>query len=460
MNGGSQRSRTNDVCIHCREMWHWKRECPQLLSNQGTFVIQVLERNKRLCTDEMLLRFGDNKAVATETMGSVNLAISDRHISTEMMRKLAELRSVEADNLDKISTCESCPKEKMTKKPFVRQSTLATGLLDLIYTDVYGTLNTPAKGGYSYFITFTHNHSRYGFVYLIRYKSEPFERFKEFRLEIENPISRKSKPFCQNEYALKTATKLLNMASPIAVPQTPYEIWHGKLAFYRYLRVSGSPPNVKRLVGDKLESMSSLYRFVGYLKETAWFYFYHPLEQKNFVSRNVIFLKKDFSMDAQCDEELLEESSEIPHQDNATPSVPTIPSNSALVLRRSTRISQRPIRYGFLSLISQLDGDLTTYREAMYGIDSDKWLEAMKSEIHLMVRIKFGPSWTHLKALIQLVCKWVYKQKLGGSGEVTAFRARLVAKDTLNDPGSTLRKPIRLWQWLSPFDSVCHCSMV
>ncbi|KAL0401702.1 UNVERIFIED_CONTAM: hypothetical protein Slati_4200100 [Sesamum latifolium] len=33
--GGSQQSKANDVCIHCHEKGHWKRECPQLLSHPG-----------------------------------------------------------------------------------------------------------------------------------------------------------------------------------------------------------------------------------------------------------------------------------------------------------------------------------------------------------------------------------------------------------------------------------------
>ncbi|KAL0427625.1 UNVERIFIED_CONTAM: hypothetical protein Slati_2937300 [Sesamum latifolium] len=33
--GGSQRSKANDVCMHCQGKGHWKRECPQLLSNPG-----------------------------------------------------------------------------------------------------------------------------------------------------------------------------------------------------------------------------------------------------------------------------------------------------------------------------------------------------------------------------------------------------------------------------------------
>ncbi|KAK4389799.1 hypothetical protein Sango_2316900 [Sesamum angolense] len=81
----------------------------------------------------------------------------------------------------------------MTKKPFIRQNELANGLLDLIHIDVCGPLNTPTRGGLSYFITFTDDHSQYGYVYLMRYKSEAFGMFKEYRLEVDNQIGHKIK---------------------------------------------------------------------------------------------------------------------------------------------------------------------------------------------------------------------------------------------------------------------------
>ncbi|KAL0410994.1 UNVERIFIED_CONTAM: hypothetical protein Slati_3689100, partial [Sesamum latifolium] len=39
--GDSQRSKANDVCMHCQGKGHWKRECPQLLSNPSMFVIEL-----------------------------------------------------------------------------------------------------------------------------------------------------------------------------------------------------------------------------------------------------------------------------------------------------------------------------------------------------------------------------------------------------------------------------------
>ncbi|KAL0373883.1 UNVERIFIED_CONTAM: hypothetical protein Sradi_3304000 [Sesamum radiatum] len=75
----------------------------------------------------------------------------------------------------------------------LRQSAIANSLLDLVHTDVCGPLNTPAGGGYSFFITFTDDHLWYGYVYVIRYKFEAFGRFKEYRLEVENQTGHKIK---------------------------------------------------------------------------------------------------------------------------------------------------------------------------------------------------------------------------------------------------------------------------
>ncbi|KAL0405753.1 UNVERIFIED_CONTAM: Retrovirus-related Pol polyprotein from transposon TNT 1-94, partial [Sesamum latifolium] len=250
------------------------------------------------------------------------------HISQDRIKRLVDSKSLEIDDLDHLPACESCLKGKMTKNPFVGQSTLASDLLDLIHSDICGPLNTQARGGFFYFITFTDDHSRYGYVCLMRYRLEAFGRFKG-KLEVENQNGRKINtlwsdrggeylsgefldylkenrilsqwtppgipqlngvsekrnrtlldmirsimsftklPLSFWSYALETAAKLLNMAPSKTVAQTPYQICHGKPAFYKYLRVWGSPAYVKRLVGDKLDLRSSLCRFVGYPKETA-----------------------------------------------------------------------------------------------------------------------------------------------------------------------------------------------
>ena len=73
----------------------------------------------------------------------------------------------------------------MTKLSFVGHGERATDLLALVHTDVCGPFDMPTRGNFFYFITFPDDLSRFGYVYLMRHKSEAFEKFKEFRHEVE-----------------------------------------------------------------------------------------------------------------------------------------------------------------------------------------------------------------------------------------------------------------------------------
>ena len=72
-------------------------------------------------------------------------------------------------------------------------------MLGLVHTDVCRPMSTQARGGYVYFITFTDDRSHFGYVYLMRHKSEAFEKFKEFRFEVEKQTEKASKYFDQIE---------------------------------------------------------------------------------------------------------------------------------------------------------------------------------------------------------------------------------------------------------------------
>ena len=51
-------------------------------------------------------------------------------------------------------------------------------------------LRSPTRGGYRYVLTLTDDLSRYGYIYLMRHKSENFQKFKEFQNEVENQLSK------------------------------------------------------------------------------------------------------------------------------------------------------------------------------------------------------------------------------------------------------------------------------
>ena len=74
----------------------------------------------------------------------------------------------------------------------------ASDLLEIIHTDVCGSMSVEAHGGYRYFLTFTHDLSRYGYIYLMKHKSKTFGKFKEFQSEVENHRNKKIK-FLQSD---------------------------------------------------------------------------------------------------------------------------------------------------------------------------------------------------------------------------------------------------------------------
>ena len=82
---------------------------------------------------------------------------------------------------------------KMTKTPFSRTMERASDLLEIIHTDVCSPMSVEARGRYRYFLTFTDDLSRYGYIYLMKHKSRTFEKFKEFQSEVENLVTREIK---------------------------------------------------------------------------------------------------------------------------------------------------------------------------------------------------------------------------------------------------------------------------
>ena len=54
-------------------------------------------------------------------------------------------------------------------------------------------MSVDARGRYRYFLTFTDDLRRHGYIYLMKHKSKAFEKFKEFQSEVENHCNKKIK---------------------------------------------------------------------------------------------------------------------------------------------------------------------------------------------------------------------------------------------------------------------------
>jgi transposase InsO family protein len=115
----------------------------------------------------------------------------------------------------------------MTKAPFSGSSERAKDLLGIIHTDVCGPFRTIARDGARFFITFTDDFSRYGYVYLMKHKHEAFEMFKLFQSEVENQLNKTIKilrsdrggEYLNDEFLSHLETR--GIVSQLTPPKTP-----------------------------------------------------------------------------------------------------------------------------------------------------------------------------------------------------------------------------------------------
>ena len=113
------------------------------------------------------------------------------HIGVKRMKKLHADGLLESLDYESFDACEPCLMGKMTKTPFSGTMERATDLLERIRTDVCGPMSVEARGGYCYFLTFIDDLSIYGYIYLMKHKSETVERFQNFRVRWKIIVTRK-----------------------------------------------------------------------------------------------------------------------------------------------------------------------------------------------------------------------------------------------------------------------------
>ena len=102
-------------------------------------------------------------------------------------------------------------------------------------------------------------------------------------------------PISFQRYGLETVAYILSrVSSKSIIVSTPFEIWKGRKSNLKHLKIWSCLAYVKNIFWHKLSTRSNKYRFVGYPKKTNGYYFYHPTEQKVFVSRHATFLKNEF----------------------------------------------------------------------------------------------------------------------------------------------------------------------
>nr|GEZ77850.1 hypothetical protein [Tanacetum cinerariifolium] len=182
----------DSICHECEEIGHWKRNCPY-------------NKRAKLDLDSVLLwryRLG--------------------HISKKRVEKLQHDGLLDSSDLTTFEKCVSY---------------------------VCGPFKIMSRQGARYFVTFTDDFSRYGYVYLLKHKHEVFETFKVFQKEVENQLGKTIKLLHFNrggEYMSQEFLNHLKDHGIIAHRTPPYTPQH-----------NGVPERRNRTLLDMVRSMMS-----------------------------------------------------------------------------------------------------------------------------------------------------------------------------------------------------------
>jgi hypothetical protein len=124
-----------------------------------------------------------------------------------------------------------------------------------------------------------------------------------------------------------------------------------------------------------------------------------------------------------------EEEQQEPHIQNVSHNEPP---------RRSHRARRSAISDDYEVYVSeeiQMEGDPTSFEEAMRSAHSSKWLDDIEDEMRSMSVNKVWDLEEILKGAKTVGCKWVYKIKCDSNGNIERFKARLVAKGLMQREG-------------------------
>jgi len=89
--------------------------------------------------------------------------------------------------------CKGCALGKNVKKPFTNSDTISKEILDLISFDVCGSMLENSLSGHQYYVTFIDYYSKKTWIYILKFKDEVFEKFQDFKAEVENMMEKKVK---------------------------------------------------------------------------------------------------------------------------------------------------------------------------------------------------------------------------------------------------------------------------
>jgi hypothetical protein len=238
---------------------------------------------------------------------------------------------------------------KSHQLPYPKSTSVSTSPLDLVFSDVWGPASE-SFGRFKYYVSFIDDYSKFTWIYLLKRKSDVFQKFRDFQNHVERlfdkkilamqtdwggeykklnsffqrvgishlvscphahqqngPAERKhrhivevglsllayaSMPLKYWDEAFNTAVYLINrLPSKVIQSQTPMERLFGSSGDYSLLRIFGCAcwPNLRPYNKHKLEFRSKQCAFLGYSNLHKGYKCLDISTGRIYVSRDIVF---------------------------------------------------------------------------------------------------------------------------------------------------------------------------
>ena len=103
----------------------------------------------------------------------------------------------------------------------------ATEPLELVHSNLVGSIKTPSLSGSWYFVVFTNDYTCKSWIYFMKTKSQTFDTFLEFQHLVEKELGKAIKTFCNNRGVEFLSTSFINylkeqgITHQLTMPRTP-----------------------------------------------------------------------------------------------------------------------------------------------------------------------------------------------------------------------------------------------
>ena len=244
-----------------------------------------------------------------------------------------------------------------------------------------------------------------------------------------------------------TATYLRKrmVSTALRIGETPYLLWYSEKPNLKHIRVFGCVvyTHIPDRNHKKLDKKVQKLRFIGYTTTFTNYKVWDVGKHKCYVRHDVIFNEKDFGKSTDTNEleleNLKETVAEVPIESEKEESDEEMEEQPE-PLRRSQRVSRPPVHYGIDEFTNIANVtchiayqaikivELNTIDDAFNSDYSQEWKKAADLEYNSLME---NQTWSLVKlpkGRNVVGCRWAFRVKYDGSGEVNCFKGRLVAQ--------------------------------